>query len=421
VLQNANTTYNYLWQPSNNIDSSIIVSPIVTTIYTVSASNGTCNYTSTITVNATANTGSLAQSITLNSVAGTSCDTATQGDGLQVSYHDTNCNLVVTITDTSGGNVLGNVATCVTVDASVQTVNGQPYVARHYDITPTNDGAATLTSYFTQDDFNDYNAHPNVVNNSYPAFPTSGNNADPNIANIRVATYQGNTGLGSNSVEEIIPTSVTFANGIWSVVFSVTHFSSFYAHGVNANNIPLQVANIIVKGTIQNQQVILDWTVLQEKNTQLYQVLHSDNNFDFQTLAIIQNNIANHNLQAAYQYIYAKPTNGNNYYKIMQIDNDGNKTYSNTIKMIVSDNTTYTIYPNPIFSSATIIANTAKAETISIIVRDINGKEIFTQQSLLQKGENKIELPMQNVASGLYTIQITNAKGLRFHQLITKQ
>jgi hypothetical protein len=423
TLQNTNSAFSYNWMPGNITDSSTIVSPIVTTTYTVIATNGACTFTSSITISSTANGSDLAQSLSLLSTAGTSCDTAMQSDGLTVSYHDSNCNLVATVNDANGGNELGNVATCVTVDANVQTVNGQPYVARHYNITPANNGPAIITLYFTQDDFNDYNLHPNIVNNTYPAFPTSGNNADPNIANIRVAKYAGSTGLGSSSVDEIIPTSVTFANGKWSVTFSVTGFSSFYLHGVNANNAPLFINTIELQASTINHQIQLNWQVLQQTNSQYFIIEKANSNLIFEKMETINSSsfVSKSNNKLNYQFIDIFTNVGKQYYKITQVDHDGKIQYSNIASSIILDNNNYTIYPNPVINIATIATNTIMPETIQILLIDVTGKVVLTNKTKLQKGTNTIEIPMQNIASGTYTMRIINAKGFVNNTMLQKQ
>ena len=59
------------------------------------------------------------------------------------------------------------IKTKTTIDATVQSFGGNAYLQRHYDIEPMNNAStatATLTLYFTQQDFDNYNA----VNGSKP-------------------------------------------------------------------------------------------------------------------------------------------------------------------------------------------------------------------------------------------------------------
>src|SRR6185436_3010675 len=70
-----------------------------------------------------------------------------------------------------------------------QTFNGNAYVQRHYDIEPVNNPAtatATVTLYFTQQDFDNFNAFPGH-GLDLPHNPTD----VANKANLRVYQYHG--------------------------------------------------------------------------------------------------------------------------------------------------------------------------------------------------------------------------------------
>jgi hypothetical protein len=73
--------------------------------------------------------------------------------------------------------VSGDIVSRVTIDPTVQTAGGIPYVQRHYDIEPATNPAtstATITLYFTQQEFDNYNAHP-AHGTDLPGSPTDNN------------------------------------------------------------------------------------------------------------------------------------------------------------------------------------------------------------------------------------------------------
>lgn len=85
--------------------------------------------------------------------------------------------------------VSGDITTTLTIDSTVQAYNGNPYVQRHYDIQPANDAStatAKITLFFTQQDFDNFNAYPNHG----PSLPTSPTDA-AGIANILIYQYHG--------------------------------------------------------------------------------------------------------------------------------------------------------------------------------------------------------------------------------------
>jgi hypothetical protein len=144
----------------------------------------------------------------------------------------------------AGANpVQGEIKQRMTLDATVQTYNGVPYVQRHYDIEPVNNPAtstATITLYFNQEEFNNFNAFP-----GHGADLPKNVNDFTGIANLRVYQYHGlsatsvpgsYTGVGT----EINPDDVNiFWNAkapCWEVTFNVTGFSGFFVSNGSFNS-----------------------------------------------------------------------------------------------------------------------------------------------------------------------------------------
>ena len=141
-----------------------------------------------------------------------------------------------TVTPSGTNPVTGDIINRLSVDSTVQTLNGSPYVPRHYDIEPVNNAAtatATVTLYFTQQDFDAYNAAPNH-GADLPHGP--GDVAD--IGNLRIYQYHGfsatsvpGTYSGTGLVIQPADSNIVWdaANGWWAVTFNVSGFSGFFA------------------------------------------------------------------------------------------------------------------------------------------------------------------------------------------------
>lgn len=101
-------------------------------------------------------------------VGATVCETkAVSGSGS--TYSARACDRIAYILPFGASPLAGTVSSCVTLDATTQYFNGEPYVQRHYDIEPATNPAtatATVTLYFTNQEFIDYNAD-NLVWPSY--------------------------------------------------------------------------------------------------------------------------------------------------------------------------------------------------------------------------------------------------------------
>jgi len=131
--------------------------------------------------------------------------------------------------------VSGNIVNKLTIDGSVHTYLGHPYVQRHYDILPAINpliATATVTLYFTQQEFDNFNAYPDHG----PDLPK---NSDDNSGkgNLRVYQYHGfstsglpgtysGTGIEINPVDD----SIVWNSDAqwWAVTFAVNGFSGFF-------------------------------------------------------------------------------------------------------------------------------------------------------------------------------------------------
>lgn len=131
--------------------------------------------------------------------------------------------------------VTGSIVNRLIIDSSVQEYNGVPYVQRHYDIEPAVDAtisSATITLYFTQQEFSNFNAHPNR-GLSLP----SGPNDSAGIVNLRIFQFHGFSvtslpGNYSGNAIEINPDDTKIiwnpASHVWEVTFNVEGFSGFF-------------------------------------------------------------------------------------------------------------------------------------------------------------------------------------------------
>lgn len=133
--------------------------------------------------------------------------------------------------------VQGNITSSFSLDSTVQSYNGSPYVQRHYDIEPAKNpstATARVTLYFQQHDFDNFNAVPGHG----PQLPT-GPADSAGIANIRIYQFHGTSSShlpgtynGSSSViidpddKDIVWDALS---QLWKISFDVKGFSGFFA------------------------------------------------------------------------------------------------------------------------------------------------------------------------------------------------
>ena len=395
-LNASGTGLNYNWQPGNLTGATQTVVVPGNQTYTVTAtSSGLCSATSVVNINLTTPSGNVAQQ-----APGFTTQTQQHLDGLTLTYSNSLCDVIATIQDNAGGNALGATTVDVFVDNSVQQFNGQPYLQRHYLITPTNNGPATLTLYFTQADFTNYNA----ANGVFPDLPTSGSNTDPNIPNIRITKVEGVLGVAPATV--ITPTA-NWTGTYWALTFPVTGFSQFFVHAANPGNVPLPVEWVRFNGTAQTIGNALVWETATEINNAYFDVEYSVDGIRFEFLAHVKTKAEQGNsvMPLGYNYLHESLRLGHNYYRLKQVDIDGNVSYSNTIDVQRRGMGTLAIYPNPSTGEFSLMFN-AGYRRMQVNMFDMSGRLVRSYNQELAQGQTSLGFDEEAMADGIYTVQV---------------
>lgn len=194
---------------------------------------------------------------------------------------------------TGANPVSGSIVNNLTIDATVPTLNGSAYVQRHYDILPVSNAAtatATITLYFTQAEFDNFNA----TAGHGPDLPKNATDA-AGKANVRIYQYHGFSatnlpGTYTGQGKEIDPDDANIVWNAdrqwWEVSFDVNGFSGFFLSsvGFNYNQVPAPVitangatvfcagGNVLLVSSIdQNNKWYKDGVVINNANGATYQ------------------------------------------------------------------------------------------------------------------------------------------------------
>lgn len=328
------------------------------------------------------------------------------------------CRKIATVTDISNGTSLGSVTMCEDIDASTQYHNGQPYVNRHYQITPTTQDTALVCLYYLDDDFNIYNA--DAIFNGWPQIVPNVNLAISKVDNGDINT-PGHTAIAIPNAN--ITTSYDPLTTVWTVCFPVSGFSYFYAHSANPGNVPLPVSLLSFAGKKIENTSLLQWITASEQNNSHFVLERSKDGKQFNTLSNkIYSKAINGNsaTQLTYDFVDQSPLGGNNYYRLQQTDLDGNMSYSKVVNVYHGNETMVSLYPNPVNTQLNIEINIPNASIAQIKIMDATGRVVRAVDMQLQAGNNKSDISMEGLADGVYMIKITNNKGLQFSQTIRK-
>lgn len=325
----------------------------------------------------------------------------------------TSCILIAKVVPNSTVPVVGNVTAKVWIDA---TQNNQ-FVKRHYEISPATNTAtstARVTLYFTQTEFDNFNAVNTIK------LPTG--NADvTGKANLLIEKRSGTgdaNGTFSSYTGSITNINPADSNIIWNaaairweVSFDVTGFSGFWVK-TQSGTLPLTLLSFTAQ-KVANDNIYLQWNTTNEINTAHFDIEFSNDATNFSTIGqvVSANTSGNHN----YNFTHISPQGTSWYYRLKQVDKDGKFTYSEIRKLTNTKNTNKTyIAPNPVADVLNIIE--PKLTFIKTIeVYDSKGALIM--QKMINREQQQYQLPVSNLSKGNYVLKIiytNDVKHIRF-------
>ncbi|MBK8054014.1 MAG: FAD-dependent oxidoreductase [Saprospiraceae bacterium] len=160
-----------------------------------------------------------------------------------------------------------------------------------------------------------------------------------------------------------------------------------------------------VKATNINNYNLIEWSVASQVNNQQYIIEHSSDGARFLAIGEIPGD-GNNNDTKHYEFKHSSPQLGINYYRVKQVDYDGNISFSNITSVNYIEDNEINIFPNP----AGLEVNVGIASDALLKIKDINGKLHLKQD--IYKGINKVNL--EGIPSGMLIFSIGN---LRFNVL----
>lgn len=167
--------------------------------------------------------------------------------------------------------------------------------------------------------------------------------------------------------------------------------------------LPLNLLSFTAKADAWGKSVNLNWQTTNEVNTKEFIIERRTDNTDFKAIDIkASNNVAGiHN----YSYTDNNPLSGNLYYRLKQVDGDGQYKYSDVVQANVEARIALSVYPNPTDRELNV-SHEAAINNAFIRVLDINGKSLIHQS--VSKNESFTNLDLSRLATGNYILIYTN-------------
>jgi hypothetical protein len=238
--------------------------------------------------------------------------------------------------------------------------------------------------------------------------PVSGTGAGLTItvslpAGVNMATAASLRLVGWNGTSWIdLSGSATASGNTEGDALSGTMIAGITAIGIGSTSVVLPVTFGSFAVQEQGCEAVLSWTTQMEQNNDYFAIERSQ---DGRIFTVIDKVAAagSSNTTQSYSYYDRLPANGMNYYRIMQVDVDGQHS-STAVKSLKFDCANGTIKVYPTVNQGTVyVALPAGYEQAKISVVDINGRPITAD---VTAGGLSRTVQLKSIAAGTYLLRV---------------
>lgn len=315
---------------------------------------------------------------------------------------DSTGNLVMSIDP--GGSYLGQTCFGINIQDSaadlrtaLDTFSNTAYLSpRNFFIDPSYDNSATVRLYFKERELkiwrDSLSSRGIGVGASLQEFYED---------SMRISKMDGaslTNFLGGNPVQ-INPTVMKIRDSIIMAEFTVTSFSNF-APLFNPGNAPTPVPVnwLEFNGRKNGNQVNLNWSTASELNCSHFEIERSSDGHRFRVIGIEEGN-GTVNTISNYRYVDKNPSNLKLYYRLRQIDFNGESSYSNVIT--IQPEAQLVISPNPFKN--TIEVSVENQDIIRVELIDLFGRIVYNDEVTSSKTTINLNSELDH---GMYTLRI---------------
>lgn len=206
-----------------------------------------------------------------------------------------------------------------------------------------------------------------------------------------------------------------FSN-FWGITPGINNGYPYLIHNMPMFFLPINLLKINAEEV--DNFIKISWQTLSENNNEGFYVQKANELNDFQEIAFVKGSGSSNQIIDYVFYDFDTSFNGNDYlyYRLKQIDFDGQQTYYDIIAVksqkIFND---FKIYPNP-FVNELFIELMLDDEDVEVLLYDINGKAVVKQ-----KINHNNSLNLKNLDSGIYFVKLISNGSVLQTQKIVKQ
>ncbi len=304
--------------------------------------------------------------------------------------------LDITVAGSSGGSVLLS-----TYETATDMNTPYPSAVVNMNFNAVNK-SLFVVDRFWHADARSYGTFPSgrmVLNYDPAANELAGTNT---ITETNLQAQRFNTTLGHWETYILLGTNDAANDRVTSIPFSAAEFFQDWILVDNTNPLPVTLAEFEVG--CNEELVDISWTTTAEINNDYFVVEKSYDAITFFELATVLG-AGNSNTTINYSITDNLNTSGPTYYRLKQVDFNGETTYFE-IKVVHCSSAQQELFSG-YFSENNIVVDylSNNLKELDVVLYDVQGKLIVSKTILPHYGKNKLDLPIQ-LSKGMYLLNL---------------
>jgi hypothetical protein len=172
--------------------------------------------------------------------------------------------------------------------------------------------------------------------------------------------------------------------------------------------IPLAVRWLSVEARVVDRSAVeVEWTTAAERNSDLFVVERSKDGELFDAIGTVPAAGESHTVNR-YLFTDHTPCPGLSYYRIEELDMDGSTDRSATVAVLFQMQLMQPLlYPNPVTASTQLTFRAVREGPVWLELYDAHASRIMYFERLAREGNNRLEMPFNDLPAGLYFLSIS--------------
>ena len=214
---------------------------------------------------------------------------------------------------------------------------------------------------------------------------------------------------------------VTFTLALFVILFfaGLTRTVAQEVASVNSNANVTPALMLSFTGIVDQTASELTWVTENETSAKWFIVERSASGSGFDSIGKVMGQ--NNQNMTTYNYSDDRLSNGSNYYRLREVDNDGVARYS---KIISLNNTNVSVkmqvYPNPASAIVNFAVNSHSADVVTIQIFNLSGALVAVRNQEIGAGLSQQTMAISNLKTGSYILKVSSRQGMQSTQVFSK-